>query len=69
MVEKSLEANGVALFKRIFEISPESLHMFGFKDEANLYESKALIAHSTQIMHTVGIVVAGAKKLDKVGHV
>ena len=56
-----LQAAGVLFFKRIFEIAPQALGLFSFKEEENLYESTALKAHATKVMTTVGVAVS---KLD-----
>lgn len=62
-VAKNLEENGVAFFKRIFEIAPSALQMFSFRDEKNLYSSPMLKAHATTVMKTVGVAVAGLADL------
>ena len=37
---------GVLLFKKIFEIAPEALGLFSFKDEEDVYNSPKLKAHA-----------------------
>lgn len=58
------ETVGVLLFKRIFEIAPEALQFFSFKDEPNLYESDALKKHGALVVTTVGTAVGGLKDLE-----
>lgn len=65
LVEANLEASGIAFFKRIFEIAPEALQLFSFKDEPNLYESEKLKTHATKVMTTVGVAVAGLVDVAK----
>ena len=48
-VAKDLTLNGVAFFKKVFELAPEALQLFSFKDEPNMYESPALHAHATKV--------------------
>lgn len=57
------EAVGVLLFKHIFEIAPEALQLFPFKDEADLYESSALKAHGVKVVTTVGTAVGSLEQL------
>lgn len=59
------EVVGVMLFKNIFEIAPEAVQMFSFKDEPNMYESKSLKAHGARVVRTVGTAVAGLKDIEK----
>jgi len=63
------ETVGVLLFKRIFEIAPEALQFFSFKDEPNLYESDALKKHGALVVSTVGTAVAGLKDIEKLAPV
>jgi len=63
------ETVGVLLFKRIFEIAPEALQFFSFKDEPDLYESDALKKHGALVVTTVGKAVAGLKDLEKLAPV
>jgi len=56
---------GVLLFKHIFEIAPEALGLFSFKDEKNLYESERLKSHAVKVVTTVGVAVEGLNKLDE----
>jgi len=65
LVAQDMERHGVAFFKRIFELAPEALQLFSFKDEANLYESHSLKVHATKVMTTVGVAVAGLTDLEK----
>ena len=44
---------GVALFKNIFEIAPQALQLFSFKDEPNLYESPKLKKHGKMVIKAV----------------
>ena len=65
LVAEDMTTHGVAFFKRIFELAPEALQLFSFKDEPNLYESPALKKHATKVMTTVGVAVAGLADLEK----
>jgi hypothetical protein len=38
------------LFKNLFEISPQALDLFPFKEEDNIYESKVLKRMGVQLM-------------------
>lgn len=59
------ETVGVLLFKNIFEIAPQALPMFSFKDEEDLYNSTALKKHGESVVLTVGTAVAGLRDLGK----
>lgn len=37
----SMEKVGLVLFKNIFKLAPETLNLFPFKNERNMYESQA----------------------------
>ena len=65
LVAEDLERHGIVFFKRIFELAPEALALFSFRDEPNLYESPALKKHATKVMTTVGVAVAGLADLEK----
>ena len=41
-----MQGNGVAFFRRIFEIAPGALQLFSFKNEADVYNSSALKRHA-----------------------
>jgi hemoglobin-like flavoprotein len=58
-----VEAVGVLLFRQIFEIAPEALQLFSFKDEPDLYESPKLKSHASGVVTFVGKAVAGLKDL------
>lgn len=58
------EKVGVLLFKNIFEAAPGALQLFSFKDEPDLYESKALKSHGAAVVNTVGIAVAGLRDFE-----
>jgi len=57
------ETVGVLLFKHIFEIAPEALQLFSFKNEENLYESPKLKSHAVGVISTVGTAVEGLNDL------
>jgi len=59
------ETVGVLLFKHIFELAPEALQLFSFKDEKSVYESKRLKSHAVKVVTTVGVAVDGLNKLDE----
>ena len=65
LVAEDLEGHGIVFFKRIFELAPEALQLFSFKDEPNLYESPALKQHANKVMTTVGVAVAGLADVEK----
>jgi hemoglobin-like flavoprotein len=54
----------VLLFKNVFTAAPAALQLFSFKDEVNLYESKALKKHGAGVINTVGTAVAGLRDFD-----
>merc|ERR1712127_94479 len=60
-----LEPVGVAFFLKIFEIAPEALQLFSFRDEPNLAESPKLKKHAMSVMNTVDVAVKGLADLDK----
>ena len=60
-----LEPTGVAFFLKIFEIAPEALQLFSFKNEPNLAESPKLKSHALKVMKTVDVAVKGLADLDK----
>lgn len=49
LVAADLTSHGIIFFKKVFDIAPEALQLFSFRDEDNLYESKALRAHATKV--------------------
>ena len=59
------------MFRHIFEIAPEALQMFSFKDEPDLYESPKLKKHGVNVIKMVDSALAdfaGYKdKLEKLG--
>mmetsp|Transcript_44091 Transcript_44091/g.78057 ORF Transcript_44091/g.78057 Transcript_44091/m.78057 type:complete len:179 (+) Transcript_44091:90-626(+) len=59
-----VETVGVVLFKNIFQIAPEALQLFSFKDEDNLYESPKLKRHATKVVMTVNTAVSKLRELD-----
>lgn len=65
LVAEDLTGHGIVFFKRVFELAPEALGLFSFKDEENLYESEALKKHATKVMTTVGVAVAGLADVAK----
>jgi len=60
------EAVGVLLFKNIFEIAPEAKGLFSFKDEPDVFESKALKEHGAGVVASVGAAVANLRDLSQV---
>jgi len=60
-----VEKVGVLLFKHIFELAPEALQLFSFKDEKNVYESERLKSHAVKVVTTVGVAVDGLNKLGE----
>jgi len=65
VVEADLEANGVAFFRNVFRLAPAALHLFSFRDQPNLFESKPLKAHAVLVMQAVGSAVAGLSDVAK----
>mmetsp|Transcript_139084 Transcript_139084/g.242001 ORF Transcript_139084/g.242001 Transcript_139084/m.242001 type:complete len:177 (+) Transcript_139084:95-625(+) len=59
-----VETVGVLLFKNIFEIAPEALQLFSFRNEKDLYESPALIKHATKVVLTVDTAVKMLRQLE-----
>jgi hypothetical protein len=41
----TLETVGVLFFKRVFEIAPEAITLFSFRDEANVSASSTALMH------------------------
>ncbi|CAK0893034.1 unnamed protein product, partial [Prorocentrum cordatum] len=58
------ETVGVLLFKQIFDIAPQALQLFAFKDEPNLYDSPKLKGHGVKVVTTVDAVVSGVRDLE-----
>ena len=52
------------MFRNVFTASPATLQFFPFRDEPNLYESKALKAHGAAVINTIGTAVVGLRDLD-----
>ena len=65
LVAEDLTGHGIVFFKRVFELAPEALALFSFKEEENLYESEALKKHANKVMTTVGVAVAGLADVAK----
>ena len=59
------EKVGAILFKNIFEAATDALLMFSFKDEKDLYKSKAFLRHGKQVVNTVGAAVAGLRSAER----
>ncbi|KAJ1451752.1 globin-like protein [Pelagophyceae sp. CCMP2097] len=57
LVAPDAEMHGIVFFKHVFEIAPGALQLFSFKDEPDLYNSKALKKHALSVMTTVGKAV------------
>ena len=55
------EVVGELLFRKIFEIAPEALELFPFKDEPNMYESKKFKKHA------LGVVLTLEKAVENIG--
>jgi hemoglobin-like flavoprotein len=48
-----LEAVGCLLFKKIFTIAPGAIQLFSFRDDENLYESRAFKKHCRFVMEAI----------------
>jgi hypothetical protein len=55
---------GETLMKNIFVIAPGALELFSFKDEPNMYESKAFKSHALKVINAVGLAVDGLNDLE-----
>lgn len=54
----------VLFFRNVFTAAPQALQLFSFKDEADIYESRALKSHGAAVINTVGIAVAGLRDFE-----
>jgi len=61
-----VENVGMLLFRNIFEIAPEAVQLFPFRDDADIYESPVLKSHASKVVIAVGTVVDGIDNLDEV---
>ena len=52
-------------FHRIFELAPEALGLFSFKDEGVRSNGVGLRLHALKVMKTVGVAVSMLRKLDE----
>lgn len=57
------ETVGVLLFKNIFAAAPSAVMFFSFKDDANMYESRAFKKHVVSVVNTVGVAVNSLEAL------
>ena len=64
-ISDNLEAHGVVLFRKIFEIAPEARDLFSFRHQPNMYENANFRAHAAKVMGTVGMAVAGLADVQK----
>ena len=58
------ETVGVLLFKQIFDIAPQALQLFPFKDDRELYDSPRLKGHGVKVVTTVDAVIKGVRDLE-----
>lgn len=58
------ETVGVLLFRQIFDIAPEALQLFSFKDEPDLFESEKLKKHGAAVVRTCGKAVSGLRDVQ-----
>ena len=56
-LDETFVTQGVILFRNIFQIAPEALQLFSFKDEPDLYESNKLKKHGANVMKAVNNAV------------
>lgn len=56
---------GVLLFKNLFLLSPETLQLFPFKDEEELYDSPKIKSHSAKVIGLFRFAVAGLADLER----
>jgi len=56
-LDPTYEFTGILLFKGIFEIAPQALELFSFKDEPDLYKSEKLKKHAMGVMRAVEAAV------------
>lgn len=64
VVAIGLQDVGEMFFKRIFEIAPEALQLFPFKNEPDVYESEGFKKHALNVMVNVGKAVDGLNDLE-----
>jgi len=58
------ETVGVALFRNIFELAPNALDLYPFKNERDLYNSEKLKSHGVRVVTVVGAAVDKIEELD-----
>ena len=52
-IDDTYESTGVLLFRNMFDINPQSVNLFPFKGEENIYESKVLKKIGVQVMDCI----------------
>mmetsp|Transcript_12393 Transcript_12393/g.19338 ORF Transcript_12393/g.19338 Transcript_12393/m.19338 type:complete len:250 (+) Transcript_12393:1460-2209(+) len=55
---------GVKIFENLFDIAPEALELFPFKDEPNLFEGESMKKHASNVMNAIGMAIEGIDKLE-----
>ena len=52
-LDETFVVQGTILFKNIFEIAPEALQLFSFKDEPDMFESPKFKKHASGVIKAV----------------
>jgi len=60
----TMDVIGVSLFKHTFEIAPESLQLFPFKNHKNYMESSQLKQHAAGVVGTIGKVIMNIDNVE-----
>merc|ERR1712203_546254 len=59
------ETVGLLLFKKIFELAPEALQLFSFKDEPGVLTSQKLKKHGVKVVNFLGAAIGGLRDNDR----
>lgn len=55
---------GELFFRNVFTAAPQTVQLFSFRDEPDIYASKSLRNHGAAVINTVGIAVAGLRDFE-----
>jgi hemoglobin-like flavoprotein len=61
-----VEKVGLILFKTIFDLSPETLQKFSFRNEPGVLKSTKLKKHGVKVVNFVGAAIGGIRHLDSI---
>ena len=65
-MENMTDQVGLSIFKNIFEIAPEAISLFPFRNDADLDKSEALKNHYTKVVQALDGAVTHASELHTI---